>query len=502
MRGPATTLPATTRPTRLHALDAGFLALESPSTPMHFASVAYLDGEPLRDPTGRVRLEDLRRLVEDRLALAPRFRQQPRSAPLGIGRPVWVDDPDFDVADHVNEVVLPAPGTEEQLRDLCAHLMMRALPRSRPLWELWVVDGSADRSVVLLEKVHHVMMDGISGIDVAMLLTDATPEPTAPAAAAPASDGKHRSPVTAVEPAPSDIRLLAAGLMGDLGLERWLFEAPARAAGALAGAVRHPAGAARAATATVRRAGTLARGVGSLFTPGTVTPRTPLNRPVGRHRRYAHVEAPLGPLHKVAKAHGCTINDVVLAAVAGGVRRLRLERGEDPATPFQVAVPVSTRHPDEHLVLENRVAVYLVPLPVDLEDPVSRLEEVGAVSRRHKRQGQAELVSAVLATADRWPMAAVGRAARLLHRQPFANAVVTNVPGPSSTRYVLGARLRHFVPLVPLAANLDVSVGVLSYADELSFGCLADAEHCPDVATLAAGIGDTLAALVEPPGST
>lgn len=496
--------PAPTRPERLHALDVGFLALESPTTPMHFASVAYLDGEPLRDATGRVRLDDLRRLVEERLAVAPRFRQRPRPGPLGVGRPVWDDDPDFAVADHVNEVVLPAPGTEAQLRDLCARLMMRALPRTRPLWELWAVDGYADGSVVLLEKVHHVMMDGISGIDVAMLLTDATPEPTALAASAPApaSDGRHGSPPTAVGPAPSELRPLAAGRMGDLGLERWLFEAPARTAGALVGAVRHPVGVARAATAAAQRAETLARGIASLLTPATVAPRTPLNRPVGRHRRYAHVEAQLGPLHKVAGAHGCTVNDVVLAAVAGGVRRLRLERGEDPATPFQVAVPVSTRHPDEHLVLENRIALYLVPLPVALEDPMSRLEAVGAVSRRRKGQGQAELVSAVLATADRWPMAAVDRAARLLHRQPFANAVVTNVPGPSSTRYVLGARLRHFVPLVPLAANLDVSVGVLSYADELSFGCLADAGRCPDVATFAAGIGDTLAALVELPGGT
>jgi len=477
---------------RLGSLDAGFLLLESPTTPMHIGSIATFDGAPLRDGHGRIRLAEIRELVHRRLALAPRFRQRPLGAPGGLGRPVWVDDPSFDVADHVNEVVVAPPGGEAEVLDLFDHLMMRLLDRSRPLWELWVVDGCADRSVVLIEKVHHVMMDGVSGIDVAMLLTDAEPDPGPDGSA-----GGARPDAPAPQRPPPWPLLLVAGVADELGLPLWLAEEPIQVARGLGAAVRGPAPGRRLveqAAGTLGHLAAVARGSASLLARQTVAPRTTLNRPVGRHRRYDHVEVDLGDVRSVAAGFDCTVNDVVLAAVAGGIRQLRTDRHE-PAGRFQVAVPVSTRGVAEHLLLGNRVAMFLLPLPVEEADPLARLAAVRVASRRAKGNGQAELVAAVLAAADRWPMPVVASAAALVHHQPFANAVVTNVPGPPTTRYVLGARLRRLAPLVPLARNLDLSVAVVSYDGELSFGCLADAERCPDVAAVTAGIVETIRSL-------
>lgn len=470
---------------RLGSLDTGFLVLESPTTPMHIGSLTYLEGGPLRDQDGHIRLSELRRLVDERLALAPRFRQRPVWAPGSVGRPVWADDPDFDVADHVSEVVVAPPGGEAELRDLFVHLMMRVLDRSRPLWELWVVDGCADGSVVLIEKIHHVMMDGVSGIDVAMLLTDAGPEPrpTAP-------------PSTAIVPkrSPGWPVLLATGLADELSLPLRLATGPARLLQGLGSVIRDGIPAHRLAGRLGYMA-TLARGGRSLLARETVAPRTELNRPVGAHRIYDHMEVDLTEVRSIADRYGCTVNDVALTAVAGGIRALRLDRGEPAEGAFQVAVPVSTRRSAEHLMLGNRVAAFLLRLPVGEADPARRLEAVHALTRRRKAEGQADLVAAVVAAADRWPTPVVGTVAGFLHHQPFANAVVTNVPGPPGPRFVLGARLRRLAPLVPLARNLDLSVGVVSYDGELSFGCFADADRCPDLAAITAGITATIGSL-------
>lgn len=486
---------------RLHSLDAGFLLLESPTTPMHIGSLAYLEGAPLRDHHGRIRLDELRRLVDQRLALAPRFRQRPQSAPGGLGRPVWVDDPDFDVANHVNEVVLAPPGGEAELGELFAHLMMRVLERSRPLWELWVVDGCADGSVVLIEKIHHVMMDGISGIDVAMLLTDPEPDPGSDTAGregppGPTRGGSSPSEVAERRP-PGRASLLVTGLVDELGLPLWLAAEPVRlleGLGVLArgGSPRRFVG---QVADEVEHLATLARGTRSILARSTVAPRSTLNQPVGRHRRYEHVEVDFAVVRSIAERFDCTVNDVALAAVAGGIRSMRLAGGEPVADVFQVAVPVSTRRAAEHLLLGNRVAAFLVPLPVGEADPARRLATVRDLTRRRKAEGQADLVAAIVAAADRWPMPLVALAAGLAHHQPFANAVVTNVPGPPAARYVLGARLRRLTPLVPLAGNLDLSVGIVSYDGELSFGCFADAERCPKLAALTAGITETTESL-------
>lgn len=465
---------------RLTSLDAGFLVLETADTPMHMGSVTYLDGAPLRDEHGRIRLTELRQLVEARLALAPRFRQRPVASRFGIGRPVWEDDPSFDVASHVNEVVLPAPGSEHQLREFVAQLMMRTLERSRPLWELWVVDGYADGYVVLVEKIHHVMMDGISGVDVAMLLTD------------PGSEvGEVARPEEPPPRSANGAARLVADVVDELGVPFSVLGAPVRASAILADSLRHP----ERVPSLAREATAVARGGLSLVHRTTIAPRTPLNEHVGMRRAYDHVEAPFADLRRISKAFGCTLNDVALTAVTGGVRQLLLDQGTDPGTTFQVAVPVSTRQTAEHMTLGNKVAMFLVPLPVGMPNELAQLEAIHAVTQQRKDVGQATAVARLVGAADRWPTPIVDVIAHLVHHQPFANAVVTNVPGPQSRRYMLGARLRRIAPIVPLAGNLDVSVGIFSYDGEVSFGCYADADRCPDLRVLTDGILANLEAL-------
>jgi WS/DGAT/MGAT family acyltransferase len=482
---------------RLRSLDAGFLAVERPTTPMHFGSLTYLDSAPLRDEDGRIRLDELRRLVDERLALAARFRQRPVPGPLGLGRPIWVEDPHFDVADHVLEVVLPAPGSREQLRELCAGLLMRPLDRSRSPWELWVIDGAEGGGVILLEKIHHAMMDGLSGVDVAMLLTD------------PTEHVEHVAPVEHVGPTrpgmpgrparqPGTATRLVTGLVDDLGVPVRALASPLRLGAGLLASLREPQRAAEAA----REIGRLATGTRSLLRRSTIAPRTPLNEKVGDRRTYDHVEVPLDAVRTIAAAHGCTVNDVALAAVTGGIRRLLLDRGEEPGTRFQVAVPVSTRSAGEHLGFGNRLALFLVPLPVGIDDGLARLEAIRDATRSSKEAGQADAVAALVAAADDWPMLVVDTIAHLVHYQPFANAMVTNVPGPPAPRYLLGSRVRVVAPILPLAGNLDLSVAVFSYDGSLSFGCLADADRCPDVSHVTEGIRDTVGELQQLPSSS
>jgi diacylglycerol O-acyltransferase len=459
---------------RMSALDAAFLALESPDTPMHIGSLTYLEPGPLRDDAGRIRLEELRSLVARRLSVVPRFRQLPLEAPLRFGRPVWADDPDFDIANHVNEIVLPAPGSERQLKELCGHLMMRTLDRSRPLWELWVVDGAASGEIVLIEKVHHVVLDGVAGVDVVMLLTDPTEE-VADVGEAPRS-------------APA--RLPAASLLVAADLAE-AFSLP------IVGAVRSALAGGRAVRAALDRserrrllagAEKLGRGALSLLGAAGAAPPSPLNRRVGRRRLYDHVEVPLDTMRRVARRFDCTVNDVALTAVSAALRQLFVARDEGVGAPFQVAVPVSVRLPADGPTLGNRLAVLLVPLPVGLSDERAQLDAVRQATRAAKATGQASVAAGLVGAADWLPMPVVGLVARLAHRQPFANAVVTNVPGPTEARYLFGARVRRIAPVVPLARNLDVSIGLFSYNGEVCFGCLADAERGADVGTLTEGI--------------
>lgn len=450
--------------TRLSALEAAFLAAESPVTPMHVGSLSLFEGRPLRDDEGRFRLDDMRVAVDERLHLVPRFRQRVVDVPLGLGRSVWADDPDFDVAHHVRLTTLPAPGTERQLRELCEQLHMELLDRSRPLWELWFVDGVSEGRIALIEKVHHAMLDGVSGVDVATTLLDLTPEP------------RHfEAEPWAPDALPDRGRLLASSL-ADQAAE------PLRFAAAVGRAVRHPA---RAASGW----STFAGAASTLLNRRTLASESSINRPVGRHRRYDVVRESLSNIREVRQQLGGTVNDIVLTAVTGGLRHLLLGRGEDLAgRSFEALVPVSLRESGDHLTLGNRVAAMLVPLPIDEVDPHIRLDRVRAAVDTRKERHQAAATAALLDTTDHWPAALSALTAGLIHHQPFVNVVITNVPGPQCPLFAGGARMLETFPIVPLGGNLDVSVGILSYDGQLTIGLYADAAAVPDLGLLAEGI--------------
>ena len=453
---------------RLTALDAAFLYLESPRTPMHVGSLSVFEGGPLRDDEGRVRIEEVRAVLVERMPWVPRFSKRLAAPPLRLGLPVWVDDPDFDIRHHVKLAVVPAPGTIAQLHDLAAQLHMELLDRSRPLWELWLVDGLADGRVALIEKIHHALVDGVSGVDVATATLDPTPEV------------RHPGPWT-WQPAavPSPVELVRDALVG--GLTRPVRSALRR--------LRDPG----SLVASARR---LRRSAGAAPLSALVGPRCSLNQSIGVTRTLDSVTLPLPAVKAVARARGAKVNDVMLSVVAGGLRRLFEDRGE-PVEGLRpnAMVPVSLRTDDQRLGLGNLVSSMVVGLPVDVADAGARLEAVSAMTRHLKEHDQAALAASVLQGADMLGALLPTLLSPLVHHQPLVNVVVTNVPGPPLPLYMLGARMERCTPIVPLARNLDVSIGILSYDAEIVVGLYADASTCPDVGVLAEGIEKAFAEL-------
>lgn len=456
---------------RLTALDTSFLHLERIETPMHVGAVSILEGRPFFDAAGRFRLADVRRLVESRLHLIPRFRKRLMAVPFEQGRPVWVDDERFDIAYHVRLTALPHPGSREQLLALTARVQAQLLDRGRPLWELWFVEGLDGGNVGLLQKTHHAMVDGVSGVDVATVLLDFTPEPTV-----------LQPPRWVVEPPPSSRRLLA-----DTLFER--ATEPAEIARTIRSIVRAPRRA-------IERTGQLGRALSSLFDRHTLAPRTSLNVAVGRSRRFDGVRIALEDVKTVRAALGGTVNDVVLAGVASALRGLFESRGDDlDGLGLRVLCPVSVRDDSERMQLGNRVSAMFVELPVGEADPVARLRAIRATTQDLKEREQAVGAAFLLDLAHFAAPTLLGLAARLVHRQPFVNLVVTNVPGPQVPLYCMGARLLEAYPVVPLAHNLTLGIAILSYCGQLHFGLYADADAVPDLPVLAAALEESFGAL-------
>ena len=415
--------------------------------------------------------------MAERLHLFPRFRQRARDVPLGAGLPVWVDDEAFDIAHHVRTLRLDAPGDREALLDACEALQAEPLDRERPLWELWFLTGLDDGAVAMVEKVHHAMVDGVSGVEVAAALLDL--EPDAP---------RPTPPPWTPRPAPGWARLVADGALEALG-------APVALARDAASLALRPAD-------LVGRVAALADTALIGLTAGGVRDRTSLHRQVGRGRLLRPVRAPLEDLRQAAHALGVTVNDMVLAAVAGGIRALLQSRGEHvDGLHLHVLVPVSVRTDDEHLDLGNRVAALVVPLPVGERSALARVVEIGNATRDRKRHHQAEHTELLLDAADRLPAGLVSLVARGIHHQPLVDTVVTNIPGPPTPLWFAGARMLESVPIVPLGGNLTVSIAVLSYDGTVTIGVHADADSCPDVEILADGLAGTLDELVAAPWS-
>jgi diacylglycerol O-acyltransferase len=456
---------------RLTRLDASFLYLEEPDTPMHVGGVLILEAPP----SG---VDALAALVEARLPLVPRYRQRVAEVPGHLANPVWVDDPDFDIAYHLRRSGLPRPGTDAQLLDLVSRLASRPLHRRRPLWEMYLVDGLPHGRVAVITKTHPALVDGLSAIDIGQVLLDVEPDAPAP------------------EPA------------------EWRPERPPSAAQlvweALDEYARRPSAivdTARGAVTDVRSTAARLTGVaGGLLRTARKTvlaaPHTPLNTTVGRQRRVAVARADLDDVKKIRKAHGGTVNDVLLNIVTGALREWLLSRGEPVVggTSVRALVPVSM-HEDE-AVAGNRVSSYLVDLPVGEPNPRVRLARLSYAMRGVALHGQSVGADSLIALTGFAPptLHALGaRAARGLSRRLF-NLVVTNVPGPQFPLYAAGSRMLEVFPVVPLARGQGLSIGMTSYDGRVFFGLNADREGVGDVDVLADLIEQEVAELVDAAG--
>jgi diacylglycerol O-acyltransferase len=469
---------------RLTGLDAAFLDLESDGAHMHVAAILVFDGEP---PP----YDDLLRTIESRLHLVPRYRQKLAHVPFGQGRPEWVDDPHFNLRYHVRHSALPAPGGDEELERIAGRLFALPLDRGKPLWELNLVEGLApgpegEPRFAIISKTHHALVDGVSGVDITSVLFDAAPEPGFEPPGA--GDGAEAAPAWVPRPEPTSSQLLARALV-----ER--ATVPGEGLRALRDATRAPRRAAR-------RAAEGLVGIGAMARAGlNPAPPSPLNVPIGPHRRYTWVDADLDELKAVKNALGGTLNDAVLASVTLALGRWLRGRGEDTeGLELKAMVPVSVRAQTERGALGNRVAAMWAPLPVGLEDPRDIYATVSEAIRGLKESGQAVGARALTQLADFAPPTIASQAARLQARQRYFNLVVTNVPGPQIPLYLLGRRMRAIYPVVPLARNQALGIAIMSYNGRLGFGLLADFDALADLRDVAASLRAAIADLAAAAG--
>jgi diacylglycerol O-acyltransferase / wax synthase len=448
---------------RLSALDASFLAVETPTAHMHVGWVAVFSAPA----DGRLPgFAELRDHIERRLARAPRYRQKLASVPLGLHAPEWVDDASFSVDRHVYW----ASGSCHELVD---EVMSMPLRRDRPLWEIWICEDAGEEQMALVGKMHHCMVDGIAAVELSSLLLDPTPEPVACE-----PDGWDAAP------APDAPRLLLEAARDRVGeqveLLRWPLRAvtsPSRVVAELAGAVPRVA---RALAHSLRPA-----------------PESPLNTQLTPSRRLAWVQRPLEDLRRVKRAHGTTVNDVLLAAVAGGVRRFLTRQGDEPA-PLKAMVPVSVR--DESDVLGNHVSFVFADLPCEEPDPLRRLGRVHTTMTQRKRDGEPEGADMAFKAAAHTPTVVQHAISRIFASPRTFNLVVSNIPGPPGQLYMLGCPLQAAYPVVPLADSHALSVGMTSVGDSVCLGVYADREAIPQAGQLACDIDTAIGELLATAG--
>ena len=458
---------------RLSPLDVSFLYLETPTTAMHVGGVAIFD-----PPKGNEDFdyEALVELVSRRISLVQRYRQKVRGVPGKLANPVWVDDEDFDITYHVRRSALPRPGSLDQLRELVGRVQSRQLDRNRPLWEIYLVEGLADGRFAIITKTHHAMVDGISAIDIGTLILDSTTKP-------------REIPDDGWIPRrePSSVGLVVNALTDTLRRPTQVIDT---IRGELADVRAIGARVTGAATGLLAAARTSLR----------PAPDSPLNATIGEQRRYGMAATDLDDYKRVRKSHGGTVNDVVLATVAGALRVWLLTRGESvtPATTVRAMVPVSVRTDEQGGTLGNRVSAIFVDLPVGEPSPVVRLHQVSYAMKAHKESGQSVAADAIVALSGFAPPTIHSAAARLasgFSRRLF-NVVVTNVPGPQFPLYAAGAPMLECYPVVPLSKGQAVSIGLTSYNGGVYYGLNADRDAMPDVDVLAQCIEEALAELV------
>jgi WS/DGAT/MGAT family acyltransferase len=448
------------RSARLSGLDASFLAVESASAHMHVGWVALFSPPPGQPLPG---FGELRAHIAGRLARAPRYRQMLADVPLALGPPEWVDDENFSIGRHVYS----APGPVQGLVD---EVMSTPLRRDRPLWEMWLCEDRENEQLALVGKAHHCMVDGLAAVELGSLLLDGTPEP-------PGDAGEDWQP----QPRPSSQRLLLRGVRDLLAQELELLRAPVQAA-------RSPRRAVQGATArTVQSTRAISH---SLLQRA---PASAFNRSLSPLRCLAWAERPLDDLRRVKRTYGTSINDVLLAAVAGGIRAYTIEHGLQPAA-LKAMVPVSVRSPDD--VLGNQISFVFAELPCDEPDPVARLYRVHATMAARKRDGEPEGADLALKAAEHTPPVVQHALSKLIASPRTFNLVVSNIPGPPTQLYLCGCPMNAVYPVVPLADRHTVSVGMTSVNGRACLGVYADRQALPDAEVLARDIDRALAELL------
>jgi diacylglycerol O-acyltransferase / wax synthase len=452
---------------RLSAVDASFLHQEKQASHMHVGALVMFDGPP----PGR---EEFIAHIESRLGLVPRYRQRLAFPRFEMGRPFWVDDPTFNLDYHVRHTALPQPGSEDQLRQLVGRIFSQRLDRSKPLWEVWLVQGLEGGRFALISKTHHALVDGVSGVDIATVLFDLQPTP----AAVEAEEGWTPKPV------PSDVDLVAEGVKG-------LVKTPLSLAGRALGAVQHP----RRSAAQAREA---VEGIGEVVWAGmNPAPDVPLNVEIGPHRRVRWVQSRLADFKEIKNMLGGTVNDAVLTVVAGALARWLRSRGvRTEGLELRALVPVSIRTQDEQGSLGNRIAAMRGPLPVYVDEPVQRLRLVQEAMGNLKQSKQALGAEVISGLQDFAPPTLLAQASRLNFSTRLFNLIVTNVPGPQFPLYLLGREMEEIVPIAFLPENHALAIAAMSYNGKVDFGLLADYDAMPDLEDFAGMLEDSLAELL------
>jgi diacylglycerol O-acyltransferase / wax synthase len=451
---------------RLSAIDASFLHQERRASHMHVGAVVLMDGPP---PSR----EEFTRHIESRLHLVPRYRQKLAFPRFEMGRPFWIDDPRFNIDYHVRHTALPSPGSMEQLRGIAGRIFSQRLDRSKPLWEIWLVQGLADGGFALVSKTHHALVDGISGVDIATVLFDLQ--------STPADVGEQQ---WEPEREPTQAELVAEGIKA-------IVRTPGRLAGEAAKAVRDP-------TATLDLAREALEGVGEIAWAGlNPAPDVPLNVEIGPHRRVVWLQCELADFKAVKDALGGTVNDAFLAVVAGGLGRWLQSRGvRTEGLELRGLVPVSIRAKDEHHALGNRIAAMRGPLPVYAQDPVERLRIVREAMKGVKESKQALGAEVIAGLEDFAPPTLLAQASRINFSTRLFNLIVTNVPGPQFPLYMMGREMREIVPVAFLPENHALAIAAMSYNGRLDFGLLGDYDAMPDLERLAGFFGESLEELL------
>ncbi|HWD85519.1 MAG TPA: wax ester/triacylglycerol synthase family O-acyltransferase [Solirubrobacteraceae bacterium] len=460
---------------RLTPTDASFLHQEGHNSHMHIGGVLVFEGPP---PPFEAYLEH----VQGRLNQVKRYRQKLATPPLETGRPLWVDDPSFNLEYHVRQTALPAPGTEEQLFLLAARIASQPLDRTKPLWESWMVEGlepgeeGGEERFALIFKNHHSLVDGVSGVDLATVLLDLEDTP-----APPSQEVEPWRP--APVPGPGD--LVVAGVRGAVGAGLGLAQRTV-------GAALDPIGSVVALRSAVQGLGELA------WAALNPAPDTPLNVPIGPHRRFAVVRQQLDDYREIKNALGGTVNDVVLTVVSGGLARWLRNRGvRTEGLEMRALVPVSVRGEDQRGDMGNQLTVMRGPLPVYIDDPATRLGVVRQAMDGLKESKQAVGAATLAAVNELAPPTILAQASRLQFSTRLFNLLVTNIPGPQFPLYVLGRRLEDLFPLAFLPENHALAVAIMSYNGGIDYGLLGDYDAMSDIDVMAQGIDQALQELLE-----